>query len=343
MKWSVIGLFGLGFVASVCAVVLVVTLRQSPTSAEDVADSAPAPEPQRTVLVAQRDLEPRHVLRAGDLEEREVDESAVPKGAFSDSVQLVGRVLVTPMAAGQVFRDTSFAEDGSGLQLAATLTEGRRGYVLTLEDDLTTESMLYPGCVVDVVTAIDVKKPDEMSVSDRVSFTLIQGAMVLAVREETILSASRESGSSGSPESTAPRVRNTVVTLLVTPTEASSLRLAEDKGSISLVLRNPLDDTLVDPAGTRLSRLLPLMDEEKAAAERRLVDELKRELALARVELERSNEAFAEERAAMQAEYAELAALTREEPEPVERTWETTVLRGSESTKRKFTVDANED
>jgi pilus assembly protein CpaB len=51
-------------------------------------------------------------------------------------------------------------------------------------------------------------------------------------------------------------VASTVVTLLVTPENAEKVALAGAAGTITLILRNPLDQELTDTKGTRVAALL---------------------------------------------------------------------------------------
>ena len=58
------------------------------------------------------------------------------------------------------------------------------------------------------------------------------------------------------PRRTAAPVPSTVVTLLVTPENAEKIALAGSVGTITLILRNPLDQDTTETKGTRVAALL---------------------------------------------------------------------------------------
>jgi Flp pilus assembly protein CpaB len=87
--------------------------------------------------------------------------------------------------------------------------------------------------------------------SERVSATILQKVQVLSVGRRTIVSDGESDIVSDSVEHT----RRRIVTLMVSTEQAKSLQLAVNHGTISLALRNPLDEAAQSPQGTYLSEL----------------------------------------------------------------------------------------
>ena len=335
MKWSILGLSLLGTVAAACAVVLVLSLQ---TSASPPPPATVATPPAKVpVIVAARDLEPRQVITADDVATHEVDAEEVPEGALGDPVRTIGRVLITPMKAGQPFLDDSFAGEGSGLHLAATLPPGRRAVSVSLNDDLGMEDLLYPGAVVDVLTTIKVDETGEGE--KQISATILESIFVLAVGNDTIVA----------PNNDDPTVRGDRprVTLLVDAAQAERLKLAMENGSVSLVLRNPSDTTPVVSEGARLASLAPIFEriaqqkraqylqQLRDAEDKREQEWEKREYEMeqARYAIERAREEIEIARKQYEAEKYEATKVTEEETTPE---WTTLILKGSAAETKVF-------
>ena len=251
MKWSVIGLLLLGVIAAVCVTFMVLSMQPHPEAS--VTDAVEAPDPEVQVLAAAADMKPREVVESDDVVVKNIPSSAAPEGSFSDPVQVVGKVLVVPMTEGQPFKSVCFASEGSGFHLASVLEEGKRAVSVTLSDNMGMESLLYPGCLVDVITTMLV--PDEAGGQEKpFSTTLLDEVLVLAVGIQTIVSPN-----SGGDLPSGQRARPTV-TLLVDPKEAEILKLAMASGSVTLSMRNPMDGERSSPEGTRLTSLTPLWE-----------------------------------------------------------------------------------
>lgn len=324
MKWSLVGLITLGFLAATSAVVLVVSMRQQPGQKGDASGVVTASQPTTTpVVVAAASLETRRVVRADDVKVTAVPRDAAPRDAFTDPVQVIGKVLVAPVAEGQAFVRNSFANEGSGLHLATTLQSGLRAYCVQLDDDLSSERLLYPGCFVDIVASIDVHDQDQGSSRERFTFTLLQGVMVLAVGDRSIVSPDKALS-----ESTAPRLRKSLVTIAVTPEEASLVKLAEDEGDVALVLRNPFDERRENLEVARVASLFSVLGPKLPERRDPEADELQRE----RDELARERRELELARAALD----DAAAEAPEQDGPL--IWETVILRGSESSIKTFEV-----
>lgn len=95
--------------------------------------------------------------------------------------------------------------------------------------------LLGAGSVVDVLATLPPRaRPDARP--DPVSLTLLEGVRVFAVGEA-----------------------HGDVTLVLDPSQAEKLVLAMKEGSVSLVLRNPADESRTNTGGTLLSSLAPVL------------------------------------------------------------------------------------
>ena len=239
MRWSTVFLLALGVVSALVAATLVSSIqgRRGPAAAGQ--------DPQlgrgtARVLVASNDLGAFQIVDATDVESREVPAGELPEGALSSRVDVIGRILLEPLAAGHPFRAGGMAE-GPEVDLASAIVPGKRAISLPLDPSLAAGDLIRPGSVVDVIATLTAG-------DQPVSMTLLQSVLVLAVGDRTLVSRGGGSGESGPA---------TTVSLLVDVREAESLSLVREAGSVSLVLRNPADSEVVAFHTTRLRELTP--------------------------------------------------------------------------------------
>jgi pilus assembly protein CpaB len=248
MRWSIIGLVGLGLFAALCAAVLVSVLRidgygtHSPEARDEVA-----------IVVAVKALPAMAVVRSGDVATRAVLRSEAPQGYVPGLPRVIGKALLRPMVEGQPFTEACFVSEGSGAQVAAALPEGMRAVSLSLPEQSGLESVLYPGAVVDVMVSFNSMPGSSEAAGNAVATTLIQKVQVLGVEHETVFTTEGRD-KTGQP-ATVRKGERRLVTLRVDPAQARSLQLAVDHGIISLAMRNPLDQGVVEPKPALISDL----------------------------------------------------------------------------------------
>lgn len=177
-----------------------------------------------TVLTAAIDIplgtrmESRHVTPIQMLAE------TVPASAFKDIKAIEGKVAIAEIMKGEMLLAPRFADQGSGSALAAVVGENMRAVSVRVNDVVGVAGFLLPGNRVDVVAAYRERM-------NTLSETVVQNVKVLAIDQ------------SASSDKNDPVVVR-AVTLEVTPADAEKLILAEQRGSIQLALRNPLDDAV---------------------------------------------------------------------------------------------------
>lgn len=228
MKGSVIALIVLGTVAALSVSVLVGALRSGGASST-VSENQEAR--MTTIVVAARALAAGTIIDGDAVATRQAKIQDAPEGSVRDPVQAVGKVISTAMVKGQAFLTTNFASEGSGLHLAAALPKGMRAVAISLTSSAALRGLLYPGCLVDVLWTPNARRNER-----QVSELLLERVSVLGIENQTIVS-------SRDPSDAKPRSsRSQMVTLMLNLGQAKRLQAAVGQGSISLVLRHPLDN-----------------------------------------------------------------------------------------------------
>jgi pilus assembly protein CpaB len=187
--------------------------------------------------VAARDIDLGQPLNASMLQAIAWPAGSVPSGAYNSVTALDGRVLRAQVLRGEPLLEAKLAPVGTKGGLSALIGEGRRAITVKVNEVVGVAGFALPGNYVDVLvnTQDDRERP--------VSKIVLERILVLAVAQE----ASRDD--------TKPRVVN-AVTLEVTPDQAERLDLARSVGTLSLVLRNQVDEVQAGTDGVRKSDLL---------------------------------------------------------------------------------------
>lgn len=160
-----------------------------------------------------------------------------PKGAYDNPAQIKDRVISSVVAAGEPVLESKLAPVGSKGGLSAVITPGRRALTVKVNEIVGVAGFALPGNFVDVM----VNTQDDHN--NPISKIVLEKILVLAVAQE----AERDP--------TKPKVVN-AVTVEVTPDQAEKLDLARSIGSLSLVLRNQLDNNDQVSDGARRKDLL---------------------------------------------------------------------------------------
>lgn len=246
MKWGIVIFILLGLVAAACSALLMGALRADSASGENTA-------PGIEVVMAKTSLPAMMVLTRDNIITETVSADELPEGRLSSPARIVGRILAVPVVEGQILTESFFVTEGSGAQLAAAIPHGMRAFTINLSRGaIPDQLLLYPGCVVDVLVAWRLQQ--RSSEAQALSHTMLREIQVLAVAGDSVISNPAEEEANASAR---PRRANTAttVTLLVSPRQAEALQLAVDNGSsISLSIRNPLDQKSFGGEGTVLSQ-----------------------------------------------------------------------------------------
>ena len=197
--------------------------------------------PTRPVVVATANLPLAAELKANDLVVVDWPVDSVPEGVFPSENELVGRGLIDSVVKHEPILAAKLAPEGAGVGLPPVIPPGMRALSVRVNDVVGVAGYVLPGTYVDVVaTASPSNRPQEMT-----SKIVLSNVRVLTAG--TRLEQDTENGKP---------LQVTVVTLMVTPTQAERLTLASNEGKIQLALRNPLDQGTPATAGIRPGTLL---------------------------------------------------------------------------------------
>ncbi|WP_426194794.1 Flp pilus assembly protein CpaB [Massilia sp. DWR3-1-1] len=165
-----------------------------------------------------------------------------PEGSYFDTEKLLSRVVKDALAAGDPVTEAKLAARDAGL--SSLIGKGNRAITVRVNDVIGVAGFALPGNYVDVIVSTQKDAPNgERSTELNVSKIVLERILVLAVAQDV-----------GRDES-KPRVVN-AVTLEVTPAQAEHLDLARSVGTLSLALRNQLDNSDVHSDGATKRTLL---------------------------------------------------------------------------------------
>lgn len=246
MKTSFIVLIILGLLAAASAAALTASIGSRGRPGAQA-------EPTARVLVAARGIEPMTVLDQAMVAVREVPRKQAPAGAYGDPVQVVGRIVSTPLAQGQAVMPANFAPRGAGLELATQLGPGMRAVTVSLNVPSSLKGLLYPGSVVDVLVSFRLQSANS-ALGEAVATTLLENIQILAVDNQLV--SNPEEPAAVEVKNSRPAAGNNqcLVTFKVDPRQAEALQLATEYGKVSLALRNPSDRVPIDADATLLSQ-----------------------------------------------------------------------------------------
>lgn len=169
---------------------------------------------------------------------------SLPPGSFLDPAKVNGRVLKTSVSRGEPVSDSKLAPDGTSGGLSAVIAEGKRAITVRVNDVIGVAGFALPGNFVDIIVSTQKDaRNGERSGELNVSKIVLERILVLAVAQEV------------GRDDTKPRVVN-AVTLEVTPAEAENLDLARSVGTLSLALRNQVDQHQAHSDGATKGSLL---------------------------------------------------------------------------------------
>jgi len=156
-------------------------------------------------------------------------------GMFSRIEDCANRAIITPLAANEPVLEAKLAPKESGAGLSATIPEGMRAVSVAVNEVVGVAGFVIPGTMVDVLVTGRALGGSGVSAQGDVTRTILENIRVLAAGQKV------EQDREGKPQTVA------VITLLVTPDDASKLTMAATDGKIQLALRNTIDTKKNDP------------------------------------------------------------------------------------------------
>jgi pilus assembly protein CpaB len=195
------------------------------------------------IVVARSDLDLGRELAEGDLVIASVPSESVPRGAFFQSKDVVGRVVIQPLVQRQPILESALAAVGASTAAQGLVPQGMRATTVQVDEVSGVAGLLSPGCHVDVVSAIQDEKLNQV-----VARTIVEDVKVLAVGQRMTAPEKKDADES---------TRSKSVTLLVNPRDAEAIELASSTGRAPrLVLRGVRDAQRVATQGITAAELL---------------------------------------------------------------------------------------
>jgi pilus assembly protein CpaB len=155
-------------------------------------------------------------------------------GMFTRVEDCTHRALITGVAENEPILESKLAPVEAGAGLSATIPEGRRALSVAVNDVVGVAGFVTPGTMVDVLVTGAIAGSNQQG-GGNITRTILENVRVLAAGQKI------EQDRDGKPQ-TVP-----VITLLVTPEDASKLAMASTEGKIQLALRNTIDTRTSNP------------------------------------------------------------------------------------------------
>jgi pilus assembly protein CpaB len=195
------------------------------------------------IVVAAVDIELGSKVNAEMLSNVDWPSGSVPSGAFKDAKEVQDRIVKVSVLRGEPLLERKLAPVGTLGGLSAVIAEGKRAMTVRVNDVVGVAGFALPGNYVDVmVNAQQDKEKDKGEEGKQISKTVLERVLVLAVAQE----AGRDD--------TKPKVVS-AVTLELSPQDSEKLDLARSVGTLSLVLRNQVDQKTVATVGVTKNEL----------------------------------------------------------------------------------------
>lgn len=183
------------------------------------------PTPKVKIWAAAADIPRGTEIKEEMLQALSFPTELVPKGAFKEKTQLVGRVPQIVAPGGLPILETMLAPPGT--RPGIFVKPGYRAVAVKIDSGSGVDYHLEPGRFVDVVGSFKVRRNNR---SETIAKTIVENAELAAVGPRL--------SPSGTDEDGATRARTVrAVTLFVKPEQVKTLLLAEQQGRIKLSLR----------------------------------------------------------------------------------------------------------
>jgi pilus assembly protein CpaB len=153
--------------------------------------------------------------------------SSIPPGSYRSLNQLLPmgkrRVALRPMQVNEPILASKLTGDGQGASISALLPDGMRAAAVRINDVSGVAGFIQPNDSVDVLITREVPGSER---GTQLTDVLLQNVRVIAIDQDA-------KGADGKPNLAK------TATLEVNPIDAQKLALAQQVGSLSLVLRKP--------------------------------------------------------------------------------------------------------
>jgi pilus assembly protein CpaB len=197
-------------------------------------NNKPAPVETAPIYVALQNVNVGDPLTDKMVSLEEWPKDKVPVGAITKWEDLEDRRPRSNIYQGEPILDNKLLGKGQTNDPIKGVPEGMRLKTISVDARKSAAGLLSPGDRVDV--QIFVKPNDRQGIATPFTKIFLQNIRVYAI-DQTI-----EKSADGDEARSVAKT----ISLIVTPAQANRITLAENLGEISLIPRNPDDDTVVD-------------------------------------------------------------------------------------------------
>jgi pilus assembly protein CpaB len=197
--------------------------------------------PTQPVMVAAADLDIGAEITAENVRTINWPKNSLPKFAFSEPKDVIGRGIIMPMIENEPFLPMKLAGKDGGAGLTPAIPPGLRAVSVKVNEVIGVAGYVLPGTHVDVVATVS----PTMNQADMTTKVILTNVEVLAAGTKIERTTDKDKP-----------MPVTVVTMLVDPEQAERLTLASTEGKIQLALRNPLDRLTPVTKGIKPAALL---------------------------------------------------------------------------------------
>jgi pilus assembly protein CpaB len=206
--------------------------------------------PSAYVVVAAKPLE-LGVSLTSDLVRRVAWPARNPvAGSFAKVEDVVNRGLVATLGENEPITESKLAPLGAGAGLSPAMRPGMRAMSVKVNEVIGVAGFVVPGTKVDVLVTIRGERGSESRV-------VVSNVQVLTAGTRYDEAQIKKEGKP---------IPSSVVTLLVSPSDAERIALAATEGQIMLALRNPLDTATTRTPGIRTAGLMAMETRDAAPA-----------------------------------------------------------------------------
>lgn len=170
-------------------------------------------------------------------------------GGVQNESEVVGRFLSVPLRRGMVLTSDMIAPPNASMGLPEKIPVGMRGIAIKTDEVGDFGGFLFPGAHVDVLLTIGSAEGAEGTARVAASaaprtYLLLGDVVVLTTGQQMV------------PDETGKPTAQTVVTILVSPDNASRLALGQSLGKLHIVLRNGADEAAGSNKPVTIAELL---------------------------------------------------------------------------------------
>ncbi len=203
---------------------------------------------QTSVLVAKKDIPKGTIVDTDNFDTSIVPNQFVQPGAVTSLDRIAGMITLVPIAKGEqvTLSKLTYLKQAGGL--AEVTPPGKRAVTISIDNIASLAGMVKAGDYVDVIAMIPQAVPigDGKTATQLAVLPMFQNVLILAVGQET--SAAVRTDSRIKKET--KQETNPLITLALTPQEASLIAFVQEQGKIRLTLRSPTDSKIepIQPA-----------------------------------------------------------------------------------------------